>query len=126
MRFNGRKMPYWVQLLFFIFGFCFIGYWFYSAIKSSGSTTLALGGIPVALGWSYGLFNLIRAWIYERRDRKMYEDPDRLRGSAWDRSARDFQPQTSELSQNCFCPYCGAATDKEFDYCNVCGKPLPK
>ena len=34
-------------------------------------------------------------------------------------------PTSSADSQNRFCPYCGCALQKDFVFCNSCGKKLP-
>ena len=34
------------------------------------------------------------------------------------------EPQNSDEESN-FCPYCGAKAQKDFEFCNKCGKKLP-
>ena len=37
----------------------------------------------------------------------------------------DGTPRETSSGENRFCPYCGAKTDEDFEYCPKCGKKLP-
>lgn len=126
MKFSGNKMPYWLQLLFFVLGLYVIGVSVVNEMRNGGSLAYLLAYIPFVGIWIYGLINLIRAMIYERRERKLYEDENRLKGRDWDESARSYRRYSTSLSESRFCPYCGAAAEEDFSYCNVCGKPFPE
>ena len=52
------------------------------------------------------------------------EDPFNQRFGA--QNSSDIWGQTSSVSEdNRFCPYCGTAVGKDFEFCNKCGKKLP-
>ncbi len=125
MRFSGNRMPNWIRILIFSLGMVIMVQALIKDIKikdySSMAVVLAMLGL-----WIFGLVNIIKEMVYEYRHKKLYEDKDRLKGRAWDESARSYREYSADLSQSRFCPYCGAAAEKDFDYCNVCGKPFPE
>ncbi len=51
-----------------------------------------------------------------------HEEPDPLNQRFG--NAQDTSPKRDD-SDNKFCPYCGAAVERDFEFCNNCGKKLP-
>ncbi len=125
MRFSGNKTPNWLRVIVFALGMVFMVQALIKDIKLKEYSSMAVIIAMIGL-WGYGLVNIIREIVYDYKQKKLYEDKDRLKGRAWDRSARNFHVYSSDLAESRFCPYCGAAAEQDFDYCNVCGKPFPE
>lgn len=51
------------------------------------------------------------------------EEPDPLNERFGDKKV-SFDTEKPDTDSN-FCPYCGTAVDKDFEYCHKCGKKLP-
>ena len=51
------------------------------------------------------------------------EEPDPLNERFGDKKV-SLDTEKPDTDSN-FCPYCGTAVDKDFEYCNKCGKKLP-
>jgi len=120
--------------------------WTYFVASSGGGIFSVFGLIFVAIGIFQAVMNFKNASSPNRysmyditdddeesdplNDRFGYNDnvknsPSETKNSSADNSKAVLNNSEKSGGESRFCPYCGAETEKDFAYCNKCGKKLP-
>jgi len=119
-----------------IFGIIFSIIWTAAAVSVGASWFFCLFGVFFVAMTIYSTYISYKNATGENRYSEfdiveMDSEPD-----PWDEKFRG-DSQEFNIDQNCghihavagnssnFCPYCGTKTEKDFEFCKICGKKLP-
>lgn len=99
-----------------LFAIGFAVFWTYTAYKSGAPIFFCLFGVLfVFIGIYTTIYNFKNA---NKKEKSKTDDFD-----IYD----EFETEQSQLNKNGgnYCPYCGAVIQRDYEFCNICGKRLP-
>ena len=106
-------------------------FWTFMVFSNGGGMFGFFGLIFVAIGILNAVRGFRNAFSKNRRsefdvvDGTEEPDPWNERFGNKNHYEQNVFQQSSSVKGSAFCPYCGNAVEKDFEYCNNCGRKLP-